>query len=88
VPSAVTKAPVEEKGFTLTEIYEGSVNSDGFISDISSTAGYIFNRHFSISMGMPYLFVSPSSSNTGATSAFRHGQPLDRCQIFGEESVI
>jgi hypothetical protein len=75
VPSAATKTAVDEKGFTLTETYEGSGNTDGFITDINSTVGYIFNPHFSISMGMPYLFVSPSTSKTGATSASGMGNP-------------
>jgi hypothetical protein len=74
-PSAATKTAGEEKGFTLTETYEGSADADGFISDINSTAGYIFNQHFSISMGVPYLFVSPSTSKTGATSASGMGNP-------------
>jgi hypothetical protein len=75
VPSAATKNAVEEKGFTLTETYEGSGNTDGFITDINSTAGYIFNPHFSINMGVTYLFVSPSTSKTGATSASGMGNP-------------
>lgn len=74
-PSAATKTASEEKGFTLMETYEGSADADGFISDINSTAGYIFNPHFSISMGVPYLFVSPSTSKTGATSASGMGNP-------------
>jgi hypothetical protein len=75
VPSAATKAAVEEKGFTLTETYEGSGNSDGFITDINSTVGYVFNRHFYVNMGVPYLFVSPASSKTGATSTSGLGNP-------------
>jgi hypothetical protein len=75
VPSAATKPAVEEKGFTLTESYEGSGNTDGFITDINSTVGYIFNPHFSVNMGVQYLFVSPSSSKTGATSASGMGNP-------------
>ncbi len=74
-PSAATKTASEEKGFTLTETYEGSADTDGFISDINSTVGYIFNPHFSINMGVPYLFISPSSSKTGATSASGMGNP-------------
>jgi hypothetical protein len=75
VPSAASKAAVEEKGVTLTETYEGSGNSDGFITDINSTLGYTFNQHFSINMGVPYLLVSPSSSKTGAASASGMGNP-------------
>ena len=75
VPSAATKTAGDEKGFTLTEGYEGSGNTDGFITDINSTVGYIFNPHFSINMGVQYLFLSPSSSKTGATSASGMGNP-------------
>ena len=75
VPSAASKTAGEEKGFTLTESYEGSGNTDGFITDINSTVGYIFNPHFLINMGVQYLFLSPSSSTTGATSASGMGNP-------------
>jgi len=78
VPPMATKTAIEEKGFTLTETYEGSGNTDGFITDIDSTVGYIFNSHFSINMGVQYLFVNPSSSNrskTGTTSASGMGNP-------------
>src|SRR6266699_2185263 len=60
VPAAANKTAVE-KGFTLTETYEGSADTDGFISDINSLAGYVFNPHFSINMGVSYLFVNPST---------------------------
>lgn len=40
VPAAANKTAVE-KGFTLTETYEGSADTDGFISDINSSAGYV-----------------------------------------------
>ena len=66
---------VEAKGFTWTETYEGSGNTDGFITDINSTTGYIFNKHFSMNIGVPYLFISPSSSKTGTTSVAGMGNP-------------
>src|SRR5260370_30935242 len=75
VPAAKGKTAVEEKGFTLTETYEGSADTDGFISDINSSAGYVFNPHFSINMGVSYLFVNPSTSKTGTTSASGMGNP-------------
>jgi hypothetical protein len=75
LPPVATKAAAGEKGFTLTETYEGSADTDGFISDINSTVGYIFNPHFSINIGVPYLFVSPSTSKTGASSASGIGNP-------------
>ena len=74
VPAAAKKTAVE-KGFTLTETYEGSADTDGFISDINSSAGYVFNQHFSMNMGVSYLFVNPSTSKTGTTSASGIGNP-------------
>src|SRR6266481_8666067 len=70
-----SKTAVPEKGFTLTETYEGSADTDGFISDINSSAGYVFNPHFSINMGVSYLFVNPSTSKTGTTSTSGMGNP-------------
>ena len=75
VPPVTTKTAAEEKGFTWTETYEGSGNTDGFITDINSTVGYIFDEHFSMDMGVPYLFVRPSSSQTGTTSVAGMGNP-------------
>src|SRR4029077_8950042 len=48
------KSVVEPKGFTWTETFEGSGNTDGFITDINSTVGYIFNAHFAVDFGIPY----------------------------------
>ena len=60
---------------TLTETYEGSADTDGYISDINSSVGYVFNPHFSVNMGVSYLFVNPSTSKTGTTSASGMGNP-------------
>jgi hypothetical protein len=75
VPPLAAKTAVEETGFTWGETYEGSGNTDGFITDINSTVGYIFNEHFSIDVGVPYLFIRPSSSKTSTTSVAGMGNP-------------
>jgi hypothetical protein len=75
VPAVGSKAAVEEKGFTLTETYEGSADTDGFVSDINSSVGYVFNPHFSVNMGVSYMFVNPSTSKTGTTSTSGMGNP-------------
>jgi hypothetical protein len=77
VPSAGTpKSAVEQRGFTWTEAYEGSGNSDGFVTDLNSTFGYIFNAHFSMNTGVPFLFVRPATSKTGTTPASGFGNPF------------
>src|SRR5713101_7306791 len=65
----------EQNGFTWTETYEGSGNTDGFITDVNSTVGYAFGKHFAMDMGVPYFFFQPSTSKTGATSASGMGNP-------------
>lgn len=66
---------VEQNGFTWTETYEGSGNTDGFITDINSTVGYTFGEHFAVNVGVPYFFLEPSTSKTGTTSANGIGNP-------------
>jgi hypothetical protein len=73
-PQAATNS-AGQNGFTWTESYEGSGNSDGFITDINSTVGYAFGRHFAVDMGVPYLFFQPSTSKTGETSTSGIGNP-------------
>jgi hypothetical protein len=75
MPQGAAKGGVEQQGFTWTETYEGSGNSDGFITDINSTVGYTFGKHFAVDMGVPYLFIEPSNSKTGTTSASGMGNP-------------
>jgi hypothetical protein len=75
IPQRAAKGSVEQNGFTWTETYEGSGNTDGFVTDLNSTVGYIFGKHFAMDVGVPYLFIEPSSSKTGTTSASGLGNP-------------
>src|SRR4029077_13086289 len=65
-PTQGAAKDAEQNGFTWTETYEGSGNTDGFITDINSTVGYTFGKHFAMDMGVPYFFFQPSTSQTGA----------------------
>lgn len=73
--SQLPKSAVQQRGFTWTESFEGSGNTDGFITDMNSTFGYMFNAHFSVDFGIPFLFVNPSTSKTGTTSVSSFGNP-------------
>jgi hypothetical protein len=70
-----SKEGVEQRGFTWTETYEGSGNSDGFITDINSTVGYDFGKHFAVDAGVTYLFIEPSTSKTATSSSAGLGNP-------------
>jgi hypothetical protein len=74
-PQGTTKGAAAQKGVTWTETYEGSGNTDGFITDMNSTVGYVFGERFAIDMGVPYLFIEPSTSKTGTTSTSDMGNP-------------
>ena len=45
----------------------GSSNELGVVTRLDASAGYLFNRHWSLEFGVPYYFVSPSSSTASST---------------------
>jgi hypothetical protein len=75
LPQAAGRGGVEQQGYNWTETYEGSGNSDGFITDLNSTVGYTFGEHFAVNVGVAYFFIKPSTSMTGTTSANGLGNP-------------
>jgi hypothetical protein len=87
VPQA-GKGGVEPQGFTWTETYEGSGNTDGFITDIDSTVGFNFGKHFAMDMGVPFLFIEPSTSKTGTTSAYGIGNPYLGLEYSAKGSLL
>jgi hypothetical protein len=75
MPQGALKGGVDQTGFRWTETDEGSGNTDGFITDIDSNVGYRFGKHFGVDSGVLYLFIQPSTSKTGTTSASGMGNP-------------
>lgn len=62
--SAQTPAQASFKGrYLWTEQFSGSSNEDGKVTDLDSTVGYVFSRHFGIDAGIPIFFVRGSSTN-------------------------
>ena len=59
----------EERGVTLYEAFEGSTNTDGQVMDLNTTAGYIFNRHFSWDVGLPVFFLNGTTATGAKTSS-------------------
>lgn len=88
VAQPAAKGGVEQPGFTWTETFEGSGNSDGFITDLNSTFGYVFGKHFAADMGVPYLFINPATSKTGTTSTTGLGNPYLGVRYAGKASVL
>ncbi len=59
-----------ERGFVLSETFQGNTNAIGTITKLDTMAGYKFNRHFEADAGIPFYFVRASADSTalGATS--------------------
>ena len=67
----------DETGWTSTASFEGSVNSDERVLDLSSTVGYNFDEHWGVDMGVPLSFVSSSSTTTGTTGTTKSSSSLN-----------
>jgi hypothetical protein len=59
----------QSEHFTFDERVQGSANDLGAVTKLDTSAGYIFNPHWSAAAGVPFYFVSPSSSTTASTGA-------------------
>ncbi len=59
-----------QSGFIFTVGFDGSFDNSGHVMDVGSSAGYRFNRHFQMDVGMPFYFLSSSSGTaTGVGNA-------------------
>ena len=56
--------PELQKGFTGFEEFQGTLNSDSKIFKLDSNAGYDFNQHFGVFVGMPLYFANTQTTTT------------------------
>jgi len=70
LPAATGPAPKTDtyRGMTLNTSFDGSFDTGSKVFDWTTTTGYIFNDHFSVSAGVPVLFVRATTS-TGTTTS-------------------
>ena len=57
-------APEMLKGFTGFEEFQGTLNSDSKNFKLDSNAGYDFNKHFGVFVGMPFYFANTQTTTT------------------------
>ena len=65
--SLVAQDASESGRFTFDAHVQGSSNSLGAVTRLDTSAGYLLTKHWSISFGVPYYLVRPSSSTQAAT---------------------
>ena len=69
-PAGTAPATKEDnyRGMTLNTSFDGSFDTGSKVFDWTTTTGYIFNQHFSVNAGVPFLFVRGTTS-TGMTTS-------------------
>ncbi len=81
-PAGTAPAAKEDSytGPTLNTSFDGSADSDSQVYDWTTSAGYIFNKHFSASMGVPIVFARGTTatgttvSSSGIGNVYAQGQ--------------
>jgi hypothetical protein len=63
-PGQTSAVPEFQKGFTGSEAFQGSLNSDSKMFKLDTNAGYDFNSHFGIFGGMPFYFANTQTVMT------------------------
>lgn len=76
--------PAAQSGFLFNVGFDGSFDSSGHVMDLGTSAGYKFNRHLQMDMGMPFYFLS---SPTSGTATGVGNAALAMRLLFGSPSV-
>jgi len=75
-------------GFTLNTAFSGSVDSQSHVYDWTTTAGYVFDRHFSANLGVPVLFTRGTSSTGTTTTNNGLGDIFAQLQFVAKNPVL
>jgi hypothetical protein len=75
-------------GPTLTTSFNGSVASQSNVYDWTTTAGYVFDRHFSADIGVPFVFVHGTSSTGTTTSSSGLGNVFGQFQFTDKNPLL
>jgi hypothetical protein len=78
----------EATGMTLNTSFTGSASSGSDVYDWTTTAGYVFNRHFSADVGIPILFVHGTTSTGATTSNTGLGNIFGQLQFVNKNPLV
>lgn len=89
-PASPVAVPKEDQatGITLNTAFSGSILSGSEVYDWTTTAGYIFDKHFSADLGMPIFFIRGTSSTGQATSTNGPGDVFAQVQFVEKNAVL
>jgi hypothetical protein len=67
------KAQDQDLGWTSSMSFEGNVDSSERVLDLNSSVGYNFTKNWGADIGVPFTFVSVSTSSTATTGTTGKG---------------
>src|SRR5215472_2553589 len=72
-PNSSNKAQDQDLGWTSSMSFEGNVDSSERVLDLNSSVGYNFTKNWGADIGVPFTFVSVSTSSTSTTGTTAKG---------------
>jgi len=88
-PAAKGPAPKDEStGLTLNSSFNGSLASGSDVYDWTTTAGYVFNQHFSADLGVPILFARGATSTGTTTTNSGLGNLFGQLQLADKNPLL
>lgn len=85
---SASAASEEDSGLTLNTAFNGSATSGSDVYEWTTTTGYTFNKHFSVDLGVPILFVHGTTSTGTTTSTSGLGNVLGQLQFVDKNPVV
>jgi len=86
--SGPSASDLSSVGPTLTTSFNGSVAFQSNVYDWTTTASYVFDDHFSASIGVPIVFVHGTSSTGTTTSNAGLGSIFGRLQFTAKNPLL
>lgn len=89
-PAGTAPAAREDSytGPTLNTVFDGSVDSDTQVYDWTSSVGYIFNKHISTSVGVPFVFTRGTTATGTSVSSNGIGNAYAQVQLAFKNPVV
>lgn len=76
------------RGMTLNTAFSGSIDSGSRVYEWTTAAGYIFNPHFAVNLGVPVLFTRATDASGTTTSSNGIGDVFGQAQFVVKNPAI
>jgi hypothetical protein len=88
LPPSKEQTDKQAHGLTLYESFDGSSSADGQVINFTSRAGYIFNKHFAVDLGLPIYFVRGTTATGAKTSSSGIGDAFGDLRLAFDDPLV